>query len=327
MSRVWPGTSLLLASAVAYSTAGFFTRLIPVDAWTLLFWRGLFGGAFLAIVVAVQQRGRLWPAIRAAGIQGVLVAICSAVATVCFLNAMRLTSVADVMVIDAAIPFITAAMAWLILRERESVWTLGATATAFAGMAVMAGPAVVEGRIAGDLLAFAMAILMALVIVLIRRKKAVSMVPAVCASAFLCSLIAWPFASPFQVDARELGLLALFGVSQFGLGLLLLAFGTPLVSATRGALLGVLQTPLATLWVWLAFAEQPALLTLIGGAIVLAAVLADVLHQVPADDPWRRAGRWGGKYGRVAGRPDHTPPPGVTPSAACNPRSACGARS
>jgi drug/metabolite transporter (DMT)-like permease len=79
-------------------------------------------------------------------------------------------------------------------------------------------------------------------------------------SAFLCSLIVWPFASPLQVDAHEFGLLALFGVSQFGLGLLLLAFGTPLVSATRGALLGVLQTPLGTLWVWLAFAEQPAFL-------------------------------------------------------------------
>lgn len=284
MSSVWLGTMLLLASAVAYSTAGFFTRLIPVDAWTLLFWRGLFGGGFLAIVVAVQQRGRLWPAIRATGVEGVLVAVCSAVATVCFLNAMRLTSVADVMVIDAAIPFVTAAMAWLIVRERESVWMLGATAAAFAGMAVMAGAAVMQGHVLGDVLAFVMATLMALVIVLIRRKRGVNMVPAVCASAFLCSLIVWPFASPLQVDAREFGLLALFGVSQFGLGLLLLAYGTPLVSATRGALLGVLQTPLATLWVWLAFAEQPAVLTLVGGAIVLAAVLADVLH-ARVDEP------------------------------------------
>jgi drug/metabolite transporter (DMT)-like permease len=121
-----------------------------------------------------------------------------------------------------------------------------------------------------------MAVLMALVIVLIRRKKGVNMVPAVCGSAFLCALIVWPFASPMQVDARELGLLALFGTSQFGMGLLLLAFGTPLVSATRGALIGVLQTPLGTLWVWLAFAEQPATLTLIGGAIVLMAVVADM---------------------------------------------------
>jgi drug/metabolite transporter (DMT)-like permease len=281
MSRIWLGTSLLVASAAAYSTAGFFTRLIQVDSWTLLFWRGVFGGSFLAVIVVVQQHGRLWPAIRAMGWEGVLVAICSAVATVCFLNAMRLTAVADVMVIDAAIPFVTAALAWLILGERENVWTLGATVVAFAGMALMAGPAVVHGHFLGDALAFAMVVLMALVIVLIRRKKGVSMVPAVCASAFLCSMIVWPFASPLQVDAKEFGLLALFGISQFGLGLLLLAFGTPLVSATRGALLGVLQTPLGTLWVWLAFAEQPAMLTLIGGGIVLAAVLADVLTPHP----------------------------------------------
>ena len=281
MTKAWLGTLLLTASAAAYSTAGFFTRLIEVDAWTLLFWRGLFGGAFLAGVVVLQERGRILRAVRAMGIEGIAVAICSAVATVCFLNAMRLTSVADVMVIDAAIPFITAAMAWLMLRERENIRTLLATVTAFAGMAIMAGPAVAEGRFAGDLLALAMATLMALVIVLIRRKRGVNMVPAVCASAFLCSLIVAPFASPLQVDAASFGLLALFGVSQFGLGLLLLAFGTPLVSATRGALIGVLQTPLATLWVWLAFAEQPALLTLVGGAIVLAAVVADMMHNRP----------------------------------------------
>ncbi len=276
-NRTLLGTALLIASAAAYSSAGFFTRLIEVDAWTLLFWRGLFGGSFLAAVVVLQERGNLWRSIRAMGWEGAVVAVCSAVATVCFLNAMRLTAVADVMVIDAAIPFITAALAWLILGERENAWTLGATAVAFAGMAVMAGPAIVNGHVAGDALAFAMATLMALVIVLIRRKKGVNMVPAVCGSAFLCALIVAPFAAPLQVNARGFGLLALFGVSQFGLGLLLLAFGTPLVSATRGALLGVLQTPLGTLWVWLAFAEQPAALTLVGGAIVLAAVVADML--------------------------------------------------
>lgn len=277
MNRVWLGTLLLVASATAYSTGGFFTRLIEVDAWTLLYWRGLFGGSFLAVVVFLQERGHLWRSIRAMGWEGVLVAICSAVATVCFLNALRLTAVADVLVIDAAIPFITAALAWAILGERESWWTLGATVAAFAGMAVMAGPAIAHGQFAGDALAFAMATLMALVIVLIRRKKGVNMVPAVCGSAFLCAFIVWPFASPMQVGAASFGLLALFGVSQFGFGLLLLAFGTPLVSATRGALLGVLQTPLGTLWVWLAFAEQPAILTLAGGAIVLSAVVADML--------------------------------------------------
>jgi len=287
MTKTWLGTLLLVASATAYSTAGFFTRLIPVDAWTLLFWRGLFGGSFLAVVVLVQLRGRLLASLRAMGIEGVLVAAGSALATVCFLNAMRVTTVADVMVIDATIPFITAALAWLILGERESRGTLLATFAALVGVAIMAGPAVAGGRARGDLLALCMAILMSMVIVLIRRKRGVNMVPAVCASAFLCSLIVWPFAQPLQVDAESFGLLVLFGVSQFGLGLLLLAFGTPLVSATRGALLGVLQTPLGTLWVWLAFAEQPAAPTLIGGAVVLAAVVADMLapHQVVVSQP------------------------------------------
>lgn len=275
--KIWLGTLILVAAAAAYSTAGFFTRLIAVDAWTLLFWRGLVAGTFISIVVAVRYRGRLMRTIVAMGWEGIAVALCSAVATVCFLNAMRLTAVADVMVIDAATPFVTATLAWMILRERENARTLAATMAAFAGIAIMAGPAIAQGRALGDALAFAMVVLMSVVIALIRRKQGVDMTPAVCASAFLCSLIVAPFAAPFDVDAGSFGLIVLFGTSQFGLGLLLLAIGTPMVSATRGALIGTLQTPLATLWVWLAFAETPAALTLVGGAIVLVAVVADML--------------------------------------------------
>ena len=273
----WLGSLLLAASAVAYSSAGFYTRLIEVDAWTLLFWRGLFGGLFLVGMVAVRERGRVVPAVRAIGRDGLLIALCSALATVCYLNAFRLSTVADVMVIDATIPFVTAGLAWLILGEREDRITLLATFAALAGVAVMAGPAIAGGRLLGDLLAFAMAVLMSLVLVLIRRNPGVSMIPAVALSAFLCSLIVLPFAQPLSISAENFGLLVLFGVSQFGLGLLLLAIGTPLVSATRGALIGTLQTPLGVLWVWLAFSEAPGAATLIGGLVVMAAVVADVV--------------------------------------------------
>jgi len=182
-----------------------------------------------------------------------------------------------VLVIDATIPFLTAGIAWLLIGEREDRITLCATLIALAGVAVMARPAVTQGRILGDLLALAMAVLMSTAMVLVRGKREVSMLPAVALSAFLCALIVAPFAHPFDVGASDLALLALFGMSQFGLGLLLLALGTPLVSATRGALLGVLQTPLGTLWVWLAFAETPVPATLLGGVIVLAAVVGDVM--------------------------------------------------
>lgn len=278
------GTALLAASAVAYSSAGFYTRLIEVDAWTMLFWRGLFGGLFLAGMVAWRERGRVEQAVRAIGRDGVLIGFGSALATVCFLNALRLSTVADVLVIDATIPFLTAGMAWLVLREREDWVTLSATVAAVVGVAVMMGAAGAGGRLSGNLLAFGMAVLMSLVLVLIRRNPGVSMLPAVGLSAFLCALIVLPFAKPLSVSGEQLLLLALFGVSQFGLGLLLLALGTPLVSATRGALIGVLQTPLGTLWVWLAFAETPGLATLAGGVIVVGAVVCDIAVRRPQEE-------------------------------------------
>jgi drug/metabolite transporter (DMT)-like permease len=245
----------------------------------LLFWRGVFAGVFISAVIAFQERGRVWQAWRAIGRDGLAIALLSALATICFLNALRLSAVADVMVIDAMIPFFTAGIAWLLIGEREDKATLLATLVAVAGVGVMAGPAISGGRWLGDLVALAMALFMATVLVLIRRKRAVNMLPAVGLSAFLCAALVLPFAHPLAVDAKQFGLLALFGTTQFGMGLLLLALGTPLVSATRGALLGVLQTPLGTLWVWLAFGETPAVATLIGGGLVLAAVVADIaLH-------------------------------------------------
>ena len=62
-----------------------------------------------------------------------------------------------------------------------------------------------------------------------------------------------------------------------GLGLLLLTLGTRLISATRSALIGSLETPLAPIWVWLGFGEIPPLMTCVGGAVVMAAVAADML--------------------------------------------------
>lgn len=273
-----------MASAVAYSSAGFYTRLIDLDAWTMLFWRGLFGGLFLTGMLLWRVQGRVGRAIRAIGRDGVAIALCSALATVCFLNALRLSTVADVLVIDATIPFLTAGIAWLVIGEREDWVTLGATLAAVVGVAVMMGAAASGGRVAGNLLAFGMAVLMSFVLVLIRRNPGISMLPAVGLSAFLCALIVLPFARPLSVSGQELLLLlVLFGISQFGLGLLLLALGTPLVSATRGALIGVLQTPLGTLWVWLAFTEAPGRTTLAGGAIVLAAVVCDIAIRRPQE--------------------------------------------
>ena len=272
------GLLLVAGSAVSYSTAGFFTRLITLDAWTMLFWRGMFAGAFIAGIVVVQERRGAWAAVRRIGWPGLAAAACSGVATILFINAFRHTSVADVVVIFATAPFVTAVLGWLWLGVRERRGTMLASAAALAGVVIMVGGAFAEGRLVGNLLAFGMTVLMSVMMLLIRRHHDTSMLPAAGVSAFLCALLVWPVAAPMAVSGFELFQLALFGVTQFALGLLLLTMGGRLISAGQTALINTAETPLAVVLVWLAFGEQPATASLIGGAIVIAAVAGYVWH-------------------------------------------------
>jgi drug/metabolite transporter (DMT)-like permease len=274
--RHWHGVALLLASGVAFSTADLFTRVIAADAWTMLFWRGVFGGLFIGGYVVWQQRRGTLAAIRAIGPVGLVVAACSALATICFINAFRRTTVADVSLTYAALPFVTASIGLLLRGERETWATLVASAVAFSGIAVMFGAALSLGHIDGDLLALAMTVIMAVMMVLIRRHRDTPMLPAASLSAFASALLVLPLARPASPEAIDFFYLALFGTTQFGLGLLLLTLGTRLISATRSALIGNLEVPLAPIWVWLAFGEVPAVMTCVGGGLVMLAVVGEI---------------------------------------------------
>ena len=271
------GVWLILLWAVVVSTAGLFTRLIAADAWTVLFWRGLFGGGFIVAWILWQHQGRTAAALRAIGPAGVLAATCSTAATICFINALRLTSVADVMVIGASAPFVTAGLTWAASGEREGRITLLASTVALAGVGMTFNAAFASGQLLGDLLALAMTVLISTTMVIIRLRRDVSMQPAMALSALGCAVAVFPLARPLGNAPSDLVYLLLFGMVQFGLGMVLLALGTRLISATRSALIGLLEVPLAALWVWLAFGEMPVLMTWIGGGIIMAAVFGHAI--------------------------------------------------
>lgn len=276
MDRHAQGILFVAISAVAYSSAGFFTRLIPLDPWTILFWRGVSAGLFILVVIVVQERGNTMKAIRAIGWPGIIAALCSTFATFLFINALRRTSVADVVIIFAAAPFMTAGLGWLWFRIRESWATLTASFVALLGIIVMMGGAAHDGRLFGDLLACGMALCMSVMMLIVRRHSDTPMVPAACLSAFLCPLLVWPMAAPLQVGGMDALWLLLFGTMQFGLGLVFLTLGGRLISATEAALINTLETPFAVVWVWVAFSEIPTMASAVGGAIVMVAVAGHV---------------------------------------------------
>ncbi|WP_035655898.1 DMT family transporter [Bradyrhizobium sp. STM 3809] len=272
------GIALVVAAAVAWSTAPFFTRLLHLDSWTILFWRGLFGGSFIALFVVVAQGGRGARNLVRLGTGGTLVACLSTLAMLAFIPALQLTSAANVAIVIAAQPFTTAAIAWFWLREKPSNATILASLVAFGGIAVTVSGALA----AADLRAIGLAMLMMLAFgamtVAMRRYKDTPMVAAAAVSNLLGSAVSIPFAGDLlAVSAVDVGTLAMFGLCQVALGLTLFSLGVRLLPSGRASLIATLETPLMPFWVWLAFSELPSGRALAGGALVMMAVIADIV--------------------------------------------------
>jgi len=272
------GLLLVTASALAWSTAGLFTRIIEVDTGTMLFWRGVFGAlGILAIALAMQGRVALRDFARM-GVPGWVFAIISALGMLCFISSLRLTTVAHVSFIYATVPLVAAALAWAIIGERPGRSALVASVASLLGVGIIVGLGV-EGNLFGDVLAFGMTLSLAVMMVISRRYPSIPTMPAACLSAILSGLMAVPFAQGLAVDLPDMGLLAAFGLVNSAIGLALFTLGARLLPAIETALIGAVETPLAPAWVWVFFAEVPSGATLIGGGIVLAAVLGHILHQ------------------------------------------------
>jgi len=275
------GIALVVAAAIAWSTAPFFTRLLPYDSWTILFWRGLFAsGMIVAIMLVLQGRASLRDLVRMSK-SGWLVASLSAAAMIAFIPSLQLTSVANVAIIIATGPFVTAALAWVWLREVPHLRTMIASVVALCGVAVIVGGARVGSDILGVALACFMTLAIAAMTVLLRRHKDTSMVAAAALSNILGSIVSIPFAHGITgVTGADILILAMFGCFQVSLGLTLFFLGSRLLPSGQAALISTLETPLMPFWIWVAFAEVPTLRVLVGGALVMGAVIADIIGDI-----------------------------------------------
>jgi drug/metabolite transporter (DMT)-like permease len=272
------GIVLVLAAAVAWSTAPFFTRLLHFDSWTIIFWRGLFGGGFVALFLVASQGRQGLRDLVAMTPSGWLVAALSTFGMVTFIPALQLTSVANVAIIIAFQPFAAAGIAWLWLREKAAPMTMLASLVALAGIVVIVSGAAGAGDIRGIGLAVLMILSISIMTVVIRRHRDTSMVAAASVSNFLGSLVSIPFAQDIgAVTPHDLGIFALFGLCQVGLGLTLFTLGSRYLPSGQASLIGTLETPLMPFWVYLGFGEIPSLRALLGGALVMSAVVFDIL--------------------------------------------------
>lgn len=270
------GILLVFLSALFWSIGGSIARYLETpDSWTVVFWRSLWAAVFLmAFMLWRDGPAGTRKLFTGMGKPGLAVAACFAVCSGSFVVALAYTTVANVVLVGAAVPLFAALMSWLILGQtiRPSTWI--AIATVLAGVGVMVSGSF-TGAVSpiGDGLALLIAIGFATATVITRRYSNVRMAPATCLGVIAAGLVAATQASTIAVSQPDMIWLVVFGAVNLGLGFALFTSGARLIPAALAALLGTFEPILAPIWVWLAHGEVPSARTLIGGAIVMAALI------------------------------------------------------
>ena len=274
------GQLLVAAAAVVWSSAGPVQRAVHATAPTQVAVRAGVAMFALTTYLLVRRRGGIFAAFRSVGRDGIVVAALLAITSCCFLLALDHTSVARVLLWQAISPFLAALLAWAVMREPIPGRTWVAMSAALAGVAVMVGGSLGAASLRGDALCLVMSASWAVVIVITRSRRDISMTPATALGMLIAFCAMAPFAEPGGLTSRDVVLLAALGAGQIALGLILFTAGARLIPAAQAGLITLLEVVLGPLWVWLIYSEKPDTATLIGGSIIIAAVLLHALAEL-----------------------------------------------
>jgi drug/metabolite transporter (DMT)-like permease len=274
--------ALMVAVTLMWSIAGVVTRhLEHARSFELTFWRSFFTVvSLLAILPAVQGR-EVFRKIARGGALLWISGLCWASMFTAFMVALTLTSVANVLVTMAAGPLLTALIARIFIGHRIAGRTALAIFVAGCGIGYMYGTQLGEGGLAGSLIAMLVPLAGAVNWTLTQHSHAqghdIDLVPAVLVGAVISSLVSLPLALPFEASGHDLGLLALLGLVQLAIPCVLSVICARVLKAPEIALLALLEVIFGIVLVWWGAGEAPTSTVLMGGALVIGALVFNEL--------------------------------------------------
>ncbi len=270
----------ILLTALApllWSTGGVGLRLLDSSAWTILFWRGLFMSLTVVAWSLISTRGQFLRELRNSLVHGFWVFVFIGLSFIFYVLSMTSTTIADSLLIQGTAPILIVGLGWIVLGDRVRKLTVAAMVAVTVGILIILIPSLGRGGFTGNLLGLAKAFAFAGGAIAVRRRRSVGLVPSVALAAMLTAIIA-AFAAPtLRVNAQELMVLAYLGVFQVGIAFILFVTWSGRIETSQTGLLVILEAVLGPLWVWILLSERPADLTLLGGAIIVVAL---VVHTV-----------------------------------------------
>jgi drug/metabolite transporter, DME family len=276
------GVLLLLASGLVASCGGPLFRAIEAGtAWQLLFYRA----TGLLLVVGLFAWGkagwRLREAFGELGWRGLAAGVCLSGASISYILAMQLTTVANTMFMVATSPLVGALLGWVFLRDRVQPVTWMAMAFALCGIGLMVGDGLETRQLWGNLAGFGAGGGFACFALILRGAAIaghrIDANAALCCTALISmtagALVAWSQGTGLALSAADTAYALTLGVFQLGFSLILFTVGSRYLTAAEALLLALVEVVCSPLWTWLIFGERPSDLGLLGGLVLLAGLV------------------------------------------------------
>ncbi len=255
----------LLSAALLFSTGGLLIKLIQLPALAVAGGRSAI--AAIVILLFIRRPKFTWSATQI----GCAIAYCGTV--MFFVLANKNTTAANAILLQYTAPVYIALMSYWILKERTTWLDWLTIALVLGGMLLFLLDGLSAGNWIGNIYALISAVAYALLAMLLRKQRDESPFESVLLGNILTAMIGLPAFIGQVPNANSVIGLLLLGIFQLGLAYVLFTKGTKYVSALEVSLITVLEPILNPLWVVLTIGERPSILALIGGVIVIGAVI------------------------------------------------------
>ena len=281
---------LMIASSVVISFSGLIVRILEVGPLVMNFYRGMFLMCAVMVLLVVRYRGATIVRVISVGWSGIIAGIMLAAAAITFLQSLTHTTVANTLFVLAAIPFVTAGLAWIFLKERPNSATLITMVIAFAGIVIMIGEGFTIGAAYGNVMALLTTLSFSIYAVLVRRNRQVDMLPAILISTLIIMVVvALMRQGELEISRQDLWLCLLWGGVMSGFTSACFIVVSRHIVAAELTIFMLLEFALGPVWVWLFVNESPSRWTLVGGALVICAVLGRSFAEFRSRGSSRRA--------------------------------------
>lgn len=267
------GYLITLLGVIWLSPDALVLKLIDSDTLAVLGWRGGLAAIVLSIYLLFRDGPGFPSMIWAQGWRLLVLALCYGINTATFVGAIAYSSVADVLVILAATPFVAAALGWMLMRETPTPRTTLAILLGAVGVLIAAAGGIGGGSILGIILAILTTVMLAFQFTLLRFWPDLDNVAAVIIGSVMVAILSFATSDPFAIEGTQRLWAILLGTVLTPVAFTLVMIGPRYLPAAEVSLMMLLETALGPLWVWIVLGDAPSLTAFIGGAVIILAVL------------------------------------------------------